>query len=104
MRVLEIGLRSLATQLGGVSAAANWGGMLDQIEKAIHAINSKTHGPGWKADQQRYSEAAWHFRLLKDAWRNHAMHAHARYDEVKAREIWSSVEAFMRHLATWLHE
>jgi hypothetical protein len=104
MRVLEIGLRSLSAVMGLPMANPNWATQLDQIEKAIRGMGAATHGPDWKVEQQFRSEAAAHFRLLKDAWRNHAMHSHARYDVRQAMEIWQSVQAFMRHLATRLSE
>lgn len=78
--------------------------MLDLIEARVKAMSSVTHGPDWKAQQQFHSAAAVHFRMLKDAWRNYAMHLHERYDEERALEIWQSVRSFMRHLAKDLHE
>jgi len=50
------------------------------------------------------AEAATQFRFIKNAWRNHAMHARATYDETQAREIYNSVGAFLRQLANHLRE
>jgi myo-inositol catabolism protein IolC len=104
MRVLELGLHSLADQLGVSFQNANWQNIIDQIEKHIRTMSSATHGTNRKSDQQFYSEAAAHFRVLKDAWRNHSMHIHERYGEEKAEAIFNSVRAFMQHLATKLCE
>ena len=104
MRVLEIGLNSLAKELSVALAHANWNTIIDQIEKQIRAISSVTHGSEWKAEQKFFSEAAVHFRVLKDAWRNHAMHVRERYSEEKAEAIFRSTRDFMIHLAGRLHE
>src|SRR5690606_12080358 len=83
---------------------SNWATILDQLEARIKSMSSKTHGKGWKEEQQFCSEAATHFRLIKDAWRNHSMHVRASYSEEKAEEIFGSAKALMRHLATRLSE
>lgn len=104
MRVLELGLNSLAKEFSVPFKNANWQTVIDQVEKAIRTISSATHGPNWKDDQQFFSEAAVHFRVLKDAWRNHSMHIHERYSEDRAETIFQSVRGFMQHLATRLSE
>jgi hypothetical protein len=104
MRVLEIGLGVLASSLAVQFAHSNWGTIIDQIEKAIKEVSKKTHGDDWKQDQKFFSEAATHFRMLKDAWRNHAMHARERYSPDQAEVIFISVRAFMQQLATRLSE
>lgn len=104
MRALEVGLACLAKPHGVDFTNTNWHTVLDQIEAKVKAMSSVTHGPTWKTDQQFYASAAVHFRMIKDAWRNYAMHLHERYDEERALEIWQTVRAFMRHLAKELHE
>lgn len=94
MRVLEGSLNWLATQLGVSFERRNWENVIADIERAIKDIDRKT--PKF----QFYSEAATHFRHVKDAWRNHVMHLRDRHDETSALEIYSNVHAFMRHLAT----
>ncbi len=98
MRALEVGLKALADDLG-VPFAENWNHLLAQIERVIPTIEAKTHGA---KNEQWYSEVATHFRFLKNAWRNHAMHVHERYDDEKAKAIFDSVRAFMQHLSTKL--
>ena len=41
---------------------------------------------------------------FKNAWRNHAMHARARYNEAEARRILEHTKGFMQHLSQRLHE
>lgn len=100
MRVLEVGLCSLAI-FAGVNPHANWNVILDQIEASLKKIGKKSHSP---EDEQFAAEAATHFRSIKNAWRNHAMHARATYDEERTIEIYDSVRSFMRHLASRLNE
>lgn len=103
MRTLEVGLNSLAAAMSVPFRDANWQTIIEQIQSKIRGM-SKNDGPDWKVDEQFYSEAAVHFRVLKNAWRNYAMHLHERYDEERAHDIWNSVRGFMRHLAGRLHE
>ena len=67
--------------------------------------NKKTHGEEWKnEDEPFFSGAASHFLLIKNAWRNRAMHARSKYTEEEAEVIYNSVRAFMRHLSERLSE
>ena len=104
MRVLEAGLHCLADEVGVAFENKNWNVIIDQIEKKLREMSSLTHGDDWKKTQQFYSEAAVHFRVLKDAWRNHAMHVKERYSEERAESIFQSVRAFMQHLSTKLYD
>jgi hypothetical protein len=104
MRALEIGIRCLGKVFNEDTAHTNWHNILDLIDKKVRAMNSVSHGATWKEDQQFYSESVAHFYVLKNAWRNYAMHAHERYDEERAVEIYNSVRAFMRGLAKRLSE
>jgi hypothetical protein len=45
------------------------------------------------------SETAGHFGFVKDAYRNYSAHGKERYDERKARNLMTHIEAFMRLLA-----
>jgi hypothetical protein len=104
MRALEVGINCIATPFGVNAQHTNWHNVLEQIDAKVRAISSQSHGPNWKDEQQFYSEAVAHFHVLKNAWRNYAMHLHERYDPERAMDIWNSVRAFMRHLATRLSE
>jgi hypothetical protein len=103
MRVLEAGLNTLSKDLC-VPIGRNWNTALDMIEKEIRSRSTKTHGQQWKLDEPFYSEAATHFRFIKNAWRNYVAHLHEHYNEERARGILDHVGGFMRHLATRLNE
>ena len=66
--------------------------------------------PAWKEladckEQQRfYADAATHFAIIKDAWRNHTMHARGKYVQVESERIFESVRAFMQKLAERLSD
>ena len=103
MRVLEIGLRKTAVQLGlpmsGTAEFENWKNIIDQIEKKIREFEALPKSVE-KADMtQFYSEVATGFRYFKDAWRNHVSHSRATYDEEQATVIWGHVRTFMQSLA-----
>lgn len=99
MRALEIPLQVLAHSCG-VGANANWNTMLNQIEAQTRQ-RREARDP---VAEQWMAEAATQFRFIKNAWRNHAMHARATYDDVPAREIYNSVSGFLRQLAVHLQE
>lgn len=101
MRALEPALMALQAAVQVNVPKEQWGHVLDQIEAKIREIRKASHG---KVDEQWYSEAASHFRFIKDGWRNYSQHLHERYDEERAVVIYDSVRAFMRHLATRLTE
>jgi hypothetical protein len=105
MRVLEVGLSTLAKTLGVNFDRRNWENVINDIEVEIKKINGPARGPDWKEKQQFYSGAAKDFRYFKDAWRNHAMHFRERYDALEAKLILEHVKAFMMQLADGgLHE
>lgn len=107
MRVLEIGLGVLGKVFGVSLAHTNWAPALDEIESKIREMHKD---PVWKAmpdckeQQEFYAQAASHFGVLKDAWRNYTMHTRGKYTEDEAKQIFGSVRAFMQKLATRLHE
>lgn len=107
MRVLEIGLGALGGVFGVSLAHTNWAPAIDQMESKIRDMHKD---PTWKAlpdckeQQEFYAQAASHFGVLKDAWRNYTAHARGKYDSTEASDILTSVRAFMQKLATRLHE
>jgi hypothetical protein len=107
MRVLEIGLTVLGTTFGVSLAHTNWAPAIEQIESKIRDMHKD---PTWKVlsdckeQQEFYAQAASHFGILKDAWRNYAMHARAVCTEEQAERIFENVKAFMQKLAERLHE
>lgn len=107
MRVLEIGLAVLGAIFGVSLAHTNWAPAIEQIESSIREMHKD---PDWKIkpdckeQQEFYAQAASHFGILKDAWRNHTMHVRGKYTEDEAERIFDNVKAFMQKLATRLHE
>jgi hypothetical protein len=107
MRVLEISLGVLGTRFGMSLAHTNWGPAIEQIESKIRDMHKD---PVWKAlpdckgQQEFYAQAASHFGVLKDAWRNYTMHSRGKYTEHEAEQILSTVKSFVCKLAEKLAE
>jgi hypothetical protein len=107
MRTLEIGLSALGNKFGVSLAHTNRAPAIEQIESKIRDIHKD---PAWRAlpdckeQQEFYAQAASHFAILKDAWRNHAMHVRGKYTEEEAERIFENVKAFMQKLAERLKE
>jgi len=107
MRILEIGLTALGNQFGVSLAHTNWAPAIEQIESKIREMHKD---PVWKIlpdckeQQEFYAQAASHFGILKDAWRNHTMHVRGKYSQDEAELIFENVKAFMQKLAEKLDE
>jgi hypothetical protein len=97
MRVLEFGLRAMATKFGVAYETATWHTVIEQIEAAVRKIDP-SFGADWRQQQKDYSEAATQFMFFKGAWRNHIMHVRDVYDQGRAASIWQHVEEFMKKL------
>ena len=98
MRVLEVGLYSLAKDLSIPNIQENWQNVIEQIEKSIRGL------PKSDKRKQPYSEVAAHFIHVKDAWRNSTMHIGQAYPDEKAQQIFENVKGLMQVLATRLGE
>jgi len=102
MRILEIGLTALGQKFGVSMAHTNWGPAIEEIEKKIRNMHRE---PTWndlpdcKEQQEFYAQAASHFGVLKDAWRNFTMHARGFYTEEQAEQIFMNTRSFMQKLA-----
>lgn len=107
MRVLEIGLAVLGAKFSVSLAHTNWGPAIEEIESKIRDMHKD---PAWKAlpdckqQQEFYAQAASHFGILKDAWRNYTMHVRGVYTEEQAERIFENVKGFMQKLAERLSE
>lgn len=101
MRVLEIGLGAFGAIFGISLAHTNWEPAIREIESKVREMHKD---PTWKAlpdckdKQETYAQAASHFGILKDAWRNYTMHIRGMYTEEQAEEIFMSVKGFMNKL------
>ena len=107
MRATEVGLTALGGQFGVSLAHTNWAPAIDQIESNIRDMHKD---PKWKVlpdckeQQEFYSQAASHFGILKDAWRNYTAHARGKYLEEEAFLIFENTRAFMQKIAARLNE
>jgi hypothetical protein len=103
MRALEIGLAAFGSVFGVSLAHTNWDPALREIESKIREMHKD---PTWKVlpdckeKQESYAQAASHFGILKDAWRNYTMHVRGVYTEDGAEQIFMSVKGFMQKLAS----
>ena len=104
MRVIELGLRRVAIALDVPMAASadyeSWGGLIDQIEKAIKDIGQEPRGAEKTYRLRFYSAIGMEMRYFKDAWRNHVSHSRVTYDELQARTVFAHVRDFMQQFAT----
>ena len=106
MRVLEVGLNAVRSSLKvPYSEKKSWNGVLIDLQTKWKKIEQRKRKPkSWRNDRQFYGEVFVEFDHLKDAWRNHSMHARDKYDEERAENIIDHVQRLMRHLATKLRE
>jgi hypothetical protein len=107
MRVLETGLTALGSVFDVSLAHTNWAPAIDEIERKIRDMHKDPKWkalPDCKALQEFYAQAASHFGILKDAWRNYTAHKRGVYTEERAALIYGNLKAFMQTLATTLHE
>ena len=93
MQVLERGLNALAAKFQVPFDYRNWQPIIVAVEAKVKALP-----PG--QERHFYQEMVGQFGFLKDAYRNHALHAHDdKYDLDKALSIFNHVRDFMRALA-----
>lgn len=105
MRVLELGLTAFANRFNVSSSHTNWHNVIEGIEKAVRNIaTDPARPPDWRDQQEFFSQAASHFMVIKDAWRNYTAHARGNYTDEEAASLLGNVSAFMQKLATRLQE
>ena len=102
MRIMESGLKALASPLG-IPYAPSWESYLKQIKTEVEK-DWKAKDEKWRSEEVFFKEAAGHLSSVRVAWRNPTMHIVRHYDVSEAEEILISVRSFMRHLATKLKE
>lgn len=100
MRVLEIGLQALASDLGLTKVEKNWQQLIQDVDGKINALPHSTAAE--KEHLAHRSGAVSHLKNVKDAWRNDVMHPRAAYSEEQAHDIWTHTRALMRKLADFL--
>jgi len=100
MRVMEEGLKALAKGLK-IAYAPSWESYLTQINNKINA-QRRTKGVQWRRDEKFYRDVSGDLMTVKIAWRNPTMHIERRYSAEEAEEVFRSVRALMRRLASSL--
>jgi len=102
MRVMEVGLRTLAASLNDPRLDSkrnpSWDSILKKCDEEL-LKPLKDRAPEWSVDDTFFSAAAAQLHAVKDAWRNPTMHVERRYVTDEAEDVWNAVRAFMRHLA-----
>jgi len=100
MRVLEHGLRALGKTMKIRYTNPNWGSVLDLLQKKWKIIEARKNKPrNWRKDKQFFAETFVEFGYIKDAWRNHVMHASTKYTADEAKKIIQHVKSVMQHIA-----
>lgn len=103
MRVMEVGLRSFARNLGiSVPDDKNWGHILREISAATTRLPDGTTTE--KEHKEFCSGATAHLSSVKEAWRNPVMHVRGAYTGDQAEDIFTHVRSFIRQLATRIQE
>ena len=105
MRVLEHGIRVLATEVCLDFDQEQWHTIINQIRSVIKTGEEKLKRGSKKASRLKFlADAAIEFSFFKDAWRNHVSHGRAYCDRQEAKRVLDHVKSFMVHLSTQLSE
>ena len=104
MRAAEKILRTIAISLEIDPARDNWQKLIEQIESSVKGLDKMPKGDNREHKQTFYSEIAMQLRYIKNAWRNHVMHARSIYDEKDSREIWWHVKRTLEKASDELEE
>jgi len=98
MRVAEVGVAALADRLG-TAKGSSWG---VTIANVLQALDKERAAKGEPELKQWASETATYLALVKDAFRNPAMHPEMSFTAEQAITIYDNTRAFMRKLAARL--
>jgi hypothetical protein len=93
MRIMETGVQEFGTKLGvALANEKNWQNILDEVNKAIKALNPK--------DPQTVamSQVSANLYAVKVAWRNEVMHPKDTYTLEEADNLIRQVRTFMENL------
>jgi hypothetical protein len=95
MRVMETGVQVFGDKLGvPLASEKNWQNILDEINKAIKALDQKA------AQTKAFAGVSSNLYNVKLAWRNEVMHPKQTYTPDEAKKVFSAVENFMCDLAS----
>lgn len=92
MRAAEKVLSTVAQSLSVEFRRENWQKVIEKIESAAKDLDQLPKGDDREQKQAFYGEIAMQLRCIKNAWRNHVMHARKDYNEEQARAIWWHVK------------
>lgn len=105
MRVAEVGLRRLARRMN-VSLPkkkslewAEWHAILKAMKDKTKKRARKKHGSAADVRLEFYRNALGEFYGFEDAYRNHVVRAHEKYDEYEAASLLVRVHGLMTRLA-----
>jgi uncharacterized phage protein gp47/JayE len=92
---METGVQAFGTKLKvKLAGEKNWQNILDEVNKAIKALNPKDRGT------VEMSQASANLYAVKLAWRNEVMHPKDTYTLEEADNLIRQVRIFMGKLAT----
>ncbi len=93
MRIMEVGVQELGTKLGvALTSEKNWQNILDEINKAIKALDQKVQAT------KEFAAASANLYSVKLAWRNEVMHPKDTYTLEEADNLIRQVKMFMENL------
>jgi hypothetical protein len=101
-RVVELGLKVLAVEMGLPFDRNSWEAHLKDIERELEK-RQKAGGPR-SPDEIFYSTTATHISRMKVAWRNPTSHVGTFYDEEISKDIFDAVRCFMKHISERLSD
>jgi hypothetical protein len=105
MRALEVALQVLYKSLQlTMPTKPAWESMLRPLRSELVKPHRNQRSAQWQKHDAFYCGATERLLAVKDAWRNPTMHVERSYAAEEARDIWTGVRAYMRQLATVLHE
>lgn len=94
MRVMETAVQKLGETLNiDLVHEKNWQNILNEVNKAIKALDHKQEGT------KKLAEISSHLYAVKIAWRNEVMHPKQTYTTDEADTVFRNVRVFMRDLA-----
>jgi hypothetical protein len=94
MRAVEIAVQRFGGKLGiALASEKNWQNILDEINKAIKALDQKA------LQTKAYAEASAHLYNVKLGWRNAVMDPKQTYTADEAKALFSATGIFIRDLA-----
>jgi hypothetical protein len=105
MRALEPTLAAIAKPFPHISPAhENWQNIIEQIESAVRSIGQQPKSQQKIDDEKFFGTAASHLYFVKNAWRNHVVHARDSYSDDEAVKILTQTLEFIESLFPKIRE